>query len=492
MEILNDRAIIAPFSLSPLFKSTNPEHISQFKLVKGLNVKRVNYLFLFKTIPVTLYDILFTFRDADKKFELNGGLLKLITNKTYNVDLANFADNKIMSEIAKEMTSDGKAVGNECTIDKSLIRLLKLLAIVAESLRKKSFSKLIDWKNRLLSSNLTELCDRIKLLLQEKQNGNKSHIVNEEIFARTENLLEYKRLSTMQLSTQCELFSKTMQFFISEMLKLNEKCEVDRRILNIDYISYSPTEVSRMNTTDSQTYINIPWKNCDVSLVNCCFYLNFEYIKTAEECRYANSVDLGIFNLGPVALFSKYKLTTSKGKRLEKFGLTPIVSFMYKIKTSNRGSDDLSVGFDWDHIRKQRELTKNRNIKGKSLVRNLLKEVFEFAEHQEKCKYGLGYEWTLTSKQDGAILNKVEAIADARIKIDNSHWCEPHYTPSIPQQGILSNQYLDKTPTELRYIEKSVFMKEVINQNLWNFAFNSQKFMDIPIWIVVGFRQKDR
>ena len=35
-------------------------------------------------------------------------------------------------------------------------------------------------------------------------------------------------------------------------------------------------------------------------------------------------------------------------------------------------------------------------------------------------------------------------------------------------------------------------MKEVNSQNLWNFAFSSQEIMKDPIWIVVGFQQKDR
>ena len=84
------------------------------------------------------------------------------------------------------------------------------------------------------------------------------------------------------------------------------------------------------------------------------------------------------------------------------------------------------------------------------------------------------------------------AIADARIKIDHIDWYVPHYTPSIQQQNILSNQILKKLPTELRSIERSVFMKESSNQNLWNFELGSQKSMNVPIWIIVGFQQEDR
>ena len=42
------------------------------------------------------------------------------------------------------------------------------------------------------------------------------------------------------------------------------------------------------------------------------------------------------------------------------------------------------------------------------------------------------------------------------------------------------------------YVERSVFMKEVNNQNLWNFELGSQESMTFPIWIIIGFQQRDR
>ena len=62
----------------------------------------------------------------------------------------------------------------------------------------------------------------------------------------------------------------------------------------------------------------------------------------------------------------------------------------------------------------------------------------------------------------------------------------------MSQQAILSQQILSETPTELRYVERSVFMKEVNNQNLWNFELGSQENMNVPIWIIIGFQQQDR
>ena len=64
---------------------------------------------------------------------------------------------------------------------------------------------------------------------------------------------------------------------------------------------------------------------------------------------------------------------------------------MYKLKTSANVSDDLSFGSDRDRGKRRDELTDNKNIKGKYHVRIMLKDIFDFAEHQERTIYGLGY-----------------------------------------------------------------------------------------------------
>ena len=165
---------------------------------------------------------------------------------------------------------------------------------------------------------------------------------------------------------------------------------------------------------------------------------------------------------------------------------------MYKLITSSKDSNDLSIGFDHSRNRRRDELALNKNIKGKYHVKILLKDVFGFAEHQEKHTYGLGYKLTLARNKDDAVIDKAGAIDDARIRIDHIHWYVPHYTPSIQQQSTLSKQILNKTPTELRYVERSVFMKEVNNQNVWNFELGSHENMNVPIRIIIGFQQQDR
>ena len=276
------------------------------------------------------------------------------------------------------------------------------------------------------------------------------------------------------------------------MFKLNENYEVDRRILKCDYIRYSPAETSTINTPNTQIHINIPREDSVISLLNSYLDLNFEVIKKADNSRYANGNDIRLVNLGTIALFSNFKLTTSSGKHLEDISHAHLVSLMYKLISSSKDSNDLSIGFNNSGNRRRDELALNKNIKGKYHLKVMLKDVFGFAEHQEKATYGLGYKLTLTGNKDEAVIDKANGMAEARFRIDHIHWYVPHYTPSVQQQSTLSKQILSKTPTELRYVERSVFMKQVNNQNVWNFEPGIQENMNVPIWIIIGFQQQDR
>ena len=276
------------------------------------------------------------------------------------------------------------------------------------------------------------------------------------------------------------------------MFNLCEKYEVDRRILKCDYIRYSPSESSTINTANSQTYINIPREDSLISLLNSYITLDFDVVHAATNNRYADGNCIRLVNLGPVALFGNYKLAISSGKHLEDVSHAHIVSLMYKLITTAKGCDDLSIGFDRDRTRRRNQLTKNKTVKGKYHVRIYLKDVFGFAEYQEKATYGLGYKLALTRNSDNAVLNKADATNLGKVKINAIEWYVTHYTASMSQQAVLSNQIVNRIPTELQYIERSVFMKEVNTQNLWNFELRTQEGINVPIWIIIGFQQQDR
>ena len=117
LELMNDRGILATYLMSPLSRITNPDNASQFRLVKDSSSNRVNDLKINKTIPITLYGNMLTFRDTNKQFELEGDLLEMITNSKFNVDLASLSDKKLLYDFVKEMHFDPKASGNKSTRD---------------------------------------------------------------------------------------------------------------------------------------------------------------------------------------------------------------------------------------------------------------------------------------------------------------------------------------------------------------------------------------
>ena len=219
--------------------------------------------------------------------------------------------------------------------------------------------------------------------------------------------------------------------------------------------------------------------------------MNFDVLHAATNNRYVDNDDIWLINLAVIASFRNFRLTTSSGKHLVKIDHAHIVSLMYKLLTSSRGSDDLSICFDRDHNRRKRELSK-KNIKGKYHVRIYLKDIFGFSEDQLKANYGLGFKLILTGNSDNAVLNKNNATAIGKIKINSIDWYVLHYTPSIDQERVLTKQIVDKIPTELKYVEGNDFMEEMDTQNLWTFELGTQERINFPKWIIIGFQQKER
>ena len=61
-------------------------------------------------------------------------------------------------------------------------------------------------------------------------------------------------------------------------------------------------------TPNTHIYINIPREDSVISLLNSYLDLNFEVIKKADDSRYGNGDEIRLVNLGPIALFSNFKL----------------------------------------------------------------------------------------------------------------------------------------------------------------------------------------
>ena len=188
LELMNDKGLIAPYLTSSLVEVFKKVNKSQFRLRKDPNSTKMNDFLIHGTVPVTIFSNMITFRDSNKSFRLEGDLLKVITNYKFNADHSSPQDKKLIYEFAKEMNYDTKSAGRPSTRHESMVRLLNQPAIMASG-----FSKTI-----ILSSDPNELCDRLKLLLQEKHGGNNSNLIDDEIVAIVDKLLEYKCISKKQ------------------------------------------------------------------------------------------------------------------------------------------------------------------------------------------------------------------------------------------------------------------------------------------------------
>ena len=98
----------------------------------------------------------------------------------------------------------------------------------------------------------------------------------------------------------------------------------------------------------------------------------------------------------------------------------------------------------------------------------------------------------MTRNTDNAVLNKAAATNNAKVKVNSLDWYIPHYSPNLEEYNKFMQQIKKSTPTLLQYPERSVFMKEVITQNLWTFELGTQEGINVPIWIFVAFQQNDR
>ena len=198
---MNDQGLIAPYLSSSLVNLFKPENKSQFRLRKDPNSTKLNNFLIHRGVPVTLFSNMILFRDSNKSFKLEGDLLKLITIYKFNADHSSPQDKKLIYEFAKEMNYDTKSTGRPSIRHNSIIKILDSPAIMASGISKTIF----------LSSDADELCERLKLLLQEKNAGNNSEFINEEIIVIVDKFLEYRCITKKQhkqILNKCNLINK--------------------------------------------------------------------------------------------------------------------------------------------------------------------------------------------------------------------------------------------------------------------------------------------
>ena len=86
----------------------------------------------------------------------------------------------------------------------------------------------------------------------------------------------------------------------------------------------------------SQTFIDIPREDRAVSLEDSYLELDFNVTHRAgAHGRYADCDHIVLVNLGPIALFNKYRLTSSSAKEVEEIENAHVICLMHKILSSS-------------------------------------------------------------------------------------------------------------------------------------------------------------
>ena len=267
------------------------------------------------------------------------------------------------------------------------------------------------------------------------------------------------------------------------MFSLKSKYTLEKPIHKIEFIKYSPSSLATVKNTNSNISISLPREDAYICLQNSYISLEFEVYKN-DKTRYANGDEVRLVNFGPIALFSEAKLTTSSRKHLEKVDNLHPISLLIKLSTSTQQTSQLMYGFEESTAIRRQELTNNKNEKGTFFVRIILKDLFGFAD-QEKTTYGLGYTLTLKRNTNNDAILRGNAVDAAKEVVKDIFWYIRHYVPNLENQQL-------EDPTELHYIERVVFRKDVNNNNNWTFELGNSNNESCPIFVIVGFQARKK
>ena len=111
----------------------------------------------------------------------------------------------------------------------------------------------------------------------------------------------------------------------------------------------------------------------------------------------------------------------------------------------------------------------------------------------------MGYKLTLHRNSDNHVLSHRAGANDAanlasagRDIIDDISLYVPHYTPNISNQKLLLGHIDSNAATELSFIKRSSYMKDVTTENIWTFELGVGDGIDMLIHVMVAFMQGDQ
>ena len=111
----------------------------------------------------------------------------------------------------------------------------------------------------------------------------------------------------------------------------------------------------------------------------------------------------------------------------------------------------------------------------------------------------MGYKLTFQRKSNNLVLNHRAGIdieanlaLAGRVIIEDFSWYFPQYIMGMSNQNLMLGHIVSKAPTELSYVKRSSYMKDVTTENDWTFELGFGDGVDIPFYVIVGFMQRDQ
>ena len=117
--------------------------------------------------------------------------------------------------------------------------------------------------------------------------------------------------------------------------------------------------------------------------------------------------------------------------------------------------------------------------------------MFGFAD-QEKISYGSGYTLKLKRNTNNDMILRGAGVDAAKVVVKDISWYIPHYVPNLENQQLVMDQILNKDSTELHYIERVVFRKDVNTNNIWTFELGKSNNESCPIFVIVGLQDRKK
>ena len=136
-----------------------------------------------------------------------------------------------------------------------------------------------------------------------------------------------------------------------QMSELSAKWKVVRFFLECDFFRETPQLIIIADRANEQFYFDLQREDSVKSFEVICPKKQFDFLREDDNEWFLAAVITRLANLGSIAFFIEYTLSSSIGSETEYTDQTLIACLLYKLTTSPRDYEDLFIGVTRDFIK---------------------------------------------------------------------------------------------------------------------------------------------